>query len=272
MKTDGKGRRHRSKSKHSSADRIVAEHLPTMDDLMAANHKFEWKTHTISRPNVDSTARPNNSKNAIQAAAGFVKPLEQAAIERGHSGKLANLAYEKDLAKKEHEARLLGYDIDKELSTYNHTVFVNRRNKKATIAYRGTDPSNPDDLAADYAIANGTRFHPRFNEALHVAKRSIDKYGHDNVELTGHSLGGTQALHAYERYGLKTRVFNPGSTPIGERLKLHSNGVKPEIIRHEHDVISAGYAKYSTNVVKADPSSVRNVRYLLVAHSIPKVY
>lgn len=181
-----------------------------------------------------------------------------------HHAKLSSLAYEKDLAKKKREARRLGYDLDEELSTDNHSVFKHRQSGKGIIAYRGTDPKNTDDLLADKDIALGQRNHKRFNEALHVGKRAQKKY--KELELTGHSLGGTQALHVYEVLGVRTRVFNPGSTPKGQKLKKHSSGVTPEIIRHEDDVISLGYAPHATETYRTGDFEIPD---LLKAHNIP---
>jgi hypothetical protein len=94
--------------------------------------------------------------------------------------KLSSIAYEKDFAKKKREARRHGYDIDEELSTDNHTVFRHRKSGTGVIAYRGTDPTNMDDLAADKDIAVGKREHKRFRDALKVAKDAQRKY--KNIE------------------------------------------------------------------------------------------
>jgi hypothetical protein len=157
---------------------------------------------------------------------------------------LSSLAYEQDSSKK---ARRLGYSVDRELSNENHTVFVDRKTKQVVISYRGTNPKNIDDLAADADIARGKREHSRFRQAVEVADRASKKYGDDKIELTGHSLGGTQALYVYEKRGHKTRVFNPGSNPLGEQLKKHSSGKQVDIVRHQSDVISSGWAKHATH-------------------------
>jgi hypothetical protein len=181
--------------------------------------------------------------------------------------RLSSLAYEKDRGKLQKEARKMGYDIDEELSSNNHTVFKHRQTGKAVISYRGTEPTNLDDLAADKDIAYGKREHSRFNEALHVAKKAQQKY--KDIEVTGHSLGGTQALHVYETLGVRTRVYNPGSTPKGQKLKLHSSGITPEIVRHEDDVISLGYAPYATETYKHSEHTPFQYPDLLKAHNIP---
>ena len=42
------------------------------------------------------------------------------------------------------------------------------------------------------------------------------KKKHDRVTLTGHSLGGTLALHSARHHGARAIVFNPGSSPLAE--------------------------------------------------------
>ena len=187
---------------------------------------------------------------------------------------LSSLAYEKDASKKIKASRKLGYDVDSELSTDNHTVFKHRKSGKAVISYRGTDPSNFDDLAADADIFAGKRDHKRFRDALQVAKAAQKKY--PQLETTGHSLGGTQALHVYNALGVKARVYNPGGRGVGsEELKKH--GTAAEIIRHESDIVSNSW-KTSATETYADEDLLGKIvngdvygtgQHLLAAHGIP---
>lgn len=99
------------------------------------------------------------------------------------------------------------------LSTSSYKTFYNNRTNKAVIAFRGTQPTNLSDLAADTAIFFGVeRLFPRFNEALAHAKLVEKTVGKGNVELTGHSLGGSEALYVTEKTGMPSTVFNPGKT------------------------------------------------------------
>ena len=43
----------------------------------------------------------------------------------------------------------------------------------------------------------------RFRGAVQVYNQTKKKYGKNNVEITGHSLGGSQAMYIGRRYGLK---------------------------------------------------------------------
>ena len=110
-----------------------------------------------------------------------------------------------------------GFDIDRELSNQNRTVYT--KDGKAIISYRGTDVKNPwnrwKDLGTDALIALGLQDEgSRFKNAEKYAKDTIQKYGAGNVELTGHSLGGSQALYVSDKLGLPAKAFNPGVSPL----------------------------------------------------------
>lgn len=108
--------------------------------------------------------------------------------------------------------RQYDYEVDRELSHKNATVLRHRNSNHAVVSYRGTDPSNFDDLLADKHIATGSRKHKRFDEAVDLAKRAKAKYG--DIKVTGHSLGGTQALHVNRELGFDAHAFNPGSAAV----------------------------------------------------------
>mgnify|MGYP000105397479 CR=1 FL=1 len=99
------------------------------------------------------------------------------------------------------------------LSDNNHTTFYNRKTGKAVISYRGTDLGNVKDLFTDTAIFFGVeRMTPRFSDALDTAKKAQKMYGKKNVEVTGHSLGGSQALYVTSKTGIPSYAYNPGKT------------------------------------------------------------
>lgn len=52
----------------------------------------------------------------------------------------------------------------------------------------------------------------RFHQSLKTTNQAITKYGKVNVSVTGHSLGGTQALYANSKTGVKAVAFNPGAS------------------------------------------------------------
>lgn len=134
--------------------------------------------------------------------------------------RLSDLAY-RPLAEQQAEAGRLGYSVDAGLSNDNRTVFYHPESRKAVVAFRGTEISNPADLASDAMVAAGLQgFSPRFRTSTKVTRRAMRKYGADNVVATGHSLGGSQALHVNRRLGVESHSFNPGAGPRAQGLGL----------------------------------------------------
>jgi hypothetical protein len=125
--------------------------------------------------------------------------------------RLSEIVY-RPLQAQETEAAMLGYAIDPDFTDANRTTFVDPSSGKAIIAFRGTQLTNLRDLAADAFIAAGApSISPRFRTSYKLAKRVIDKYGPDNTVVTGHSLGGAQALVLNRKLGIESHAFNPGA-------------------------------------------------------------
>jgi hypothetical protein len=119
-----------------------------------------------------------------------------------------------------------GYSVDQELSGSDWTTYYNPSTKKSVIRYRETNPSNLRDLGTDALIALGLQgVGSRFKRAEKVYDKAALKYGgKDNIEVMGHSLGGSLALHVNQTRGAKATAFNPGAGPL-EPLKHAANKV-----------------------------------------------
>jgi hypothetical protein len=116
-----------------------------------------------------------------------------------------------------------GFDIVPEFTTEDRTVYYHKDTQKAIIAFRGTDTHDWGhgvkgffhsrgfrDITSDLALAAGeqNRSH-RFKNAENVTKAVIERYGHKNVIATGHSLGGSQAVHVSNKFGIHAEAYNP---------------------------------------------------------------
>jgi len=55
----------------------------------------------------------------------------------------------------------------------------------------------------------------RFRGAEKAYRNTAKKYGKDNVQVTGHSLGGSQAVQVGRKYGVEGIAFEPGSGVVG---------------------------------------------------------
>lgn len=115
-----------------------------------------------------------------------------------------------------------GWSIDTSLSNRNRTTLVNNETGRAVMSFRGTDLKSKQnkwkDLGSDALLAVGLQeLSSRFRNAKKATKAAIDKYGRDNVELVGYSLGGSQALYANAKHNVKTTALNPGVSPSNAR-------------------------------------------------------
>ena len=140
------------------------------------------------------------------------------------------------LAKEELEAYGLPYRFDEEHSDTNSVTII-KSDGSAVISYRGTDFSNPSDLLADFQILSGVHSNPwmqqmnamnRFEEANSKFLKVKERYG--EPKLTGHSLGGTQALNVARKNNGNAIIFNPGSSPLAEPFHYLLNNDKPQTI------------------------------------------
>ena len=145
--------------------------------------------------------------------------LSKAAYDFFHGGEA--------LARSELQEYGLGdHQIDEALSD-DHAVVITRPDGSAVVSYRGTDAMS--DLAPDFQIALGYHHNPMLQSMGAAASQwAGDRFAgarsrfteakkkHDRVTLTGHSLGGTLALHSARHHGARAIVFNPGSSPLAE--------------------------------------------------------
>jgi hypothetical protein len=110
-----------------------------------------------------------------------------------------------------------GWELDTDLSNSNRAVY--HKDGKAVVSFRGTDLSGSKnrwkDLGTDVLLALGLEsMSTRFQNAKKTTDAALTKYGEGNVSLTGHSLGGSQALYVHQKTGLDTHAFNPGVSPL----------------------------------------------------------
>lgn len=117
--------------------------------------------------------------------------------------KLSQAAYKQN-------AYIPNYKFIQEFSSPDRSVYQHLPSGHVIIAYRGTDTKNWRDLTTDALLALGkTQYSQRFSNADQATQKVLKKYGKQNVSLTGHSLGGSQALHISRKYGVNAHVFNP---------------------------------------------------------------
>jgi hypothetical protein len=133
-----------------------------------------------------------------------------------------------------------GYSIDENLSN-DVGVVLKKDNENAILAYRGTDPTNVYDLNADAQLATGINnllpFQTRLSRAEDLYNSTKNKY--NNLELTGHSLGGYLADHISRKNNEKAVIFNPGLTFITTHTLPPVGNIKPIVYETDNfDLLS----------------------------------
>jgi len=129
----------------------------------------------------------------------------------------------------------IGYTVVEDLTEPEYVTAVNEEQQKIVVAFRGTDSSltNIYDDIADLEIAAGLAETPilsyvpsRFRTGENIYKQVKEQYPDYELNLTGHSLGGTVARYLADRYKEKAVVFSPGATPL-EPFIEKTLGTKP---------------------------------------------
>ena len=203
------------------------------------NYDFGFSDHGgFPIPPPRPTPRPTPTPKPGPAPAPSDKPFyhDYAVLSKG--------AY--NPAAQESNTKALGYEIDKDLSSRYSTVYYHAGKKKAVVAYRGTVPYNASDLYADATniFASSRRFvdSPRFRQADALYKKTVAKYGRKHVEVTGHSLGGSQAMYVGAKYNTKGIAYEPGIGTLDAferstlgyktKVKIVSTAYDPKIWKH----------------------------------------
>lgn len=91
------------------------------------------------------------------------------------------------------------------------TAFKDKNTGKVVVSYTGTNPSGDFgmDISTDvYSVGFGIGYH--YDNAYTFYEKMAEKYGADNLILTGHSLGGNVAQRVALKYNARmTIVYNP---------------------------------------------------------------
>ena len=100
-----------------------------------------------------------------------------------------------------------GWEFKKTIANKNNAFYseVYTKNNKAILVIRGTEITTRDDFSA---INMGLGYLPwQMKDAENAYIQTVRKYGKENVILTGHSLGGSEAQILGAKYGVETVTF-----------------------------------------------------------------
>jgi esterase/lipase len=173
----------------------------------------------------------------------------------------------------------IGYTVVEDLTEPEYVTAVNEEQQKIVVAFRGTDASltNIYDDIADLEIAAGLAETPilsyvpsRFKTGENIYKQVKEQYPDYELNLTGHSLGGTVARYIGDKYEEKAVVFSPGATPL-EPFIEKTLGTKPSTAKfYVTDTLD-----FLSNTVRLTEKNVNiiktkevNKKYFTGSHSV----
>lgn len=91
----------------------------------------------------------------------------------------------------------------------DYIAAYNDRESLSIIAFRETNPSKIEDIVTNIHILYGKSAQcERFRKSESIYLSYKKKYS--NVHVTGHSLGGSQAIHVAKMFGCPCWAWNPG--------------------------------------------------------------
>ena len=141
---------------------------------------------------------------------------------------LSKVAYKKHQNNIEDAIKNTNYKYDPQLSSQTEKVFYNPISKETVISHAGTNFGSKkwyNDLRSDNAILWGLeKQDKRFKNAQSHLNKVKNKYGDNNIIVTGHSLGGSISEQiARSNPNVNSIAFNRGSGPLQSFRKRPKN-------------------------------------------------
>jgi hypothetical protein len=190
-------------------------------------------------------------------------------IDQHKYARLANASYDNFNGKRVHDnlrksqydyiGDLKDFEMDDELSTRDDLVLHNAKTGETVISYRGTtdDPvGKPKNFVQDWLvngqIAGGSTHTSRAKTAEKQADQVIQKYGKQNLVVTGHSQGGGISYHIATKYDLEGHHYNPAinHSNVAQAGKYANNKNAQTIYKTHLDFASP--LAYSKNLKKSN--------------------
>ncbi|MEH0018265.1 MAG: Mbeg1-like protein [Desulfobacter sp.] len=103
-------------------------------------------------------------------------------------------------------------------SGFDAKLFHNAQTGKYALVFRGTQPFSPLDWMNDLAQILNDYIDisvPQYERAIEVVNEVLNEVGSENLQLTGHSLGGGLAQFAGIYAGVPTVCFEAAGTTYG---------------------------------------------------------
>ena len=143
------------------------------------------------------------------------------------------IGYTRNENKQAIELQKYGFNIDKDLTNYDHLTAYNPKTKKLLYVVNGTDPTRPADILTDINLAFGNiKKTQRYKSDKKAYDKAKQKYNENRTIIAGHSLGGNIASKLDTGINTDILTFNPAST-FGEKINT-----REKTYRTSRDVVS----------------------------------
>ena len=211
-------------------------------------------------------------------------------IDQHKYARLANASYDNFNGESVHEnlrksqyhyiGDLKDFEMDDELSTKDDLVLHNAKTGETVISYRGTtdDPvGKPKNFVNDWLvngqIAGGSTHTSRAKTAEKQADQVIQKYGKQNLVVTGHSQGGGISYHIATKYDLEGHHYNPAinHSNVAQAGKYANNKNAQNIYKTHLDFASPlAYSKHlkKSNTAVHTVGTIKGMDSPVSTHSI----
>lgn len=145
------------------------------------------------------------------------------------------------------DAGINGYELHPS-SNHQRGVYINNNTKDIVISHRGTNTSSRSNLISDVSIGFGTQGSTeRFKRAIRKDAKIKKAFPDHNIQLVGHSMGGTIGTQSSRENNIKGIFYNIGSGVPTLSSILSQRQPKNNNITH-----------YSTNF---DPISIQSKKF-----------
>ena len=186
---------------------------------------------------------------------------------RKNAGEFLKASYEPlNVAEKRMSKK--GYVLDKDLSTVESKVFVNKKNNKPVLVERGS--SNIKDwVVDDVLIGVGLSGLSSRQQKTKTLNKKIEEKYNKPVSGLGHSLGG----HLIENGGLKGNVitYNKAASfaDIGRAYNKKQVDLKT---RNDLPSFLSGYQEHNVEIIKQKEKSINPFKNAIEAHDIRNLF
>ena len=164
---------------------------------------------------------------------------------------------------------LKGFAVDEELSTIDNLVLFNKKSKEVHVSYKGTtdNPLRTKSFLKDWRIngqiAGGKSNTIRVKQGQKQLNKVVNKYGKNELTLSGHSLGGHVSYELGTVNDIPSYSYNPAinMSQLKSAENYSGNASKHVIFKTPLDFASG--LSYDTKALSKSNTSVKFVNNLV---------